>query len=46
MSAFFQQLKTKKNINLNDKNIQEQITKIVNLYNFKKFLEEHKDVQV
>ena len=46
MSAFFQQLKTKKNINLNDKNIQEQMTKIVNLYNFKKFLEEHENVQV
>ena len=46
MSTFLQQLKTKKNINLNDKNIQEQMTKIVNLYNFKKFLEEHKDVQV
>lgn len=46
MYAFFQQLKTKKNINLNDKNIQEQMTKIVNLYNFKKFLEEHENVQV
>ena len=46
MSAFMEQVKKKKNININDKNIQEQMKKTVNLYNFKKFLEEHKDVQV
>tara|TARA_B100001063_G_scaffold231121_1_gene244942 strand:+ start:4359 stop:4835 length:477 start_codon:yes stop_codon:yes gene_type:complete len=46
IGKFMQNVKRKKNINFTDKEIQETMRNVVNISNFKKFLEEHEDVQV
>lgn len=40
------QIKKKGNMNFNDKHIQEQMNKLLTMNNFKKFLEEHENIDV